>query len=60
MRDISQKTKKDWEEKRLVKDIKIYPEKKKIKSNNMVKNDIKISPKIKKKGWLSTEKHIIK
>ena len=46
--------------KRHVKGIKTYPKPKKIKSNNVFVNNIKVSPKMKNEGWLSTEKHIIK
>ena len=46
-------------QKKLVKDIKIFLKKKKKKSNNMVVNVTKISQKMKKINWLSTEKNII-
>ena len=42
-------------QKRLAKDIKVFPQKKKKKINDkMVVNDIKISLKIKNKGWFRT------
>ena len=43
-----------------LKDIKILLKKKKIKSNNKTANDIRISRKMKNKGWLSIEKNIMK
>ena len=55
MLNITNKTKKGC-----VKNIKTYPTKKRKQSDNMVANKIKISPKMKKKGWLSTEKNTIK
>ena len=42
-----------------MKDIKIFLKKKKKKSDNMVVNATKISQKMKKINWLSTEKNII-
>ena len=46
-------------QKKLVKDIKIFLEKKKKKSSNMVVNVTKISQKMKNKSLLSIEKSII-
>ena len=46
--------------KKAVKDIKIYPNKKKKISHNMVVNVTKISQKMKTISLLSIEKHIIK
>ena len=46
--------------KKLVKDIKIFPRKKKEKSKNMVVNYTKIYQKMKNKSLLSIEKTIIK
>ena len=46
-------------QKKLVKDIKIFLEKKKNKSSNMVVNVTKISQKMKNKSLLSIEKSII-
>ena len=46
-------------QKRLIKDIKILPKKKKRLSDNMVANNIKISMKMKNKGWFSIEKKVI-
>ena len=46
-------------QKKLVKDIKNFLKKKKKKINNMVVNVTKISQKMKKINWLSTEKNII-
>ena len=46
-------------QKKLVKDIKNFLKKQKKKSNNMVVNVTKISQKMKKINWLSTEKNII-
>ena len=43
-------------QKRCVKGIKTYPTKKRKQSDNMLVNKIKISLKMKKKGWFSTEK----
>ena len=43
-----------------MKDIKIFLEKKKKKGNSKVKNVTRISQKMKKIDWLSTEKNIIK
>ena len=50
-----QEIKKDYKRK-LVKDIKIFPKKKKKKSNNMVMNATKIFQKMKNKSLWSTEK----
>ena len=47
-------------QKRCVKDIKTCPTKKRKQIDNMVANEIKIYLKMKKKGWLSTEKNTIK
>ena len=43
-------------QKKLVKGIKIFLRKRKRKNENIVGNDIKISPKIQKKCWLSNGK----
>ena len=48
------KTKKGF--KKIAKGIRIFLKKKKIKSGNMVADDIKISQKMKNKGYLSIEK----
>ena len=45
--------------KKLLKDIKIFLNKKKKKSNNMIVNVKKISQKMKNKSLLSIEKNII-
>ena len=45
--------------KKLVTDIKIFLKKKKKKSDNMVANVTKISPKMIKMNWFSIEKNII-
>ena len=47
-------------QKKLMKDIKVFLKKKKIKSSIMVVNDTKISQKLKNKSLLSIEKNIIK
>ena len=51
--DIIKKIKKDCK-RNLVKDIKIFPKKKKKKSDNMVVKVAKISQKTKKINWLSS------
>ena len=51
---------KDRLHKRLVKHVKLFLKKKQKESNNMVVNAIKISRKIKNKGWLKIEKNITK
>ena len=57
--NITEITKEDYKKKkRLVKNIKVFPKKKKKKSNNMSVNDIQFSLKLKNKGWLSIEKYI--
>ena len=43
-------------QKKLVKDIKIFLKKKKKKNDDIVVNVTKISQKMKKTNWLSTEK----
>ena len=50
---------KDYEKKKLAKDIRIFLETKKKKSNNMAVNLTKISQKMKNKIWLSIEKNTI-
>ena len=45
--------------KKLIKDIKMFPKKKKKKSNNMAVNITKMSQKLKNKSLLSIEKNII-
>ena len=45
-------------QKKLLKDIKVFLEKKKKKSDNMVVNDTKIYQKMKTESWLSIEKNI--
>ena len=47
-------------QKELIKDIKVFLKKKKIKSNNMVVNDTKIYQKMKSKSLLSIKKNVIK
>ena len=47
-------------QKKLMKDIKVFLKKKKIKSSIMVVNDTKIFQKLKNKSLLSIEKNIIK
>ena len=49
-----QENKERLEQKNVVKDIKIFPQKK--KSNNMIVNVTKVSQKMKKINWLSIEK----
>ena len=44
----------------LIKDIKVFLKKKKIKSYNMVVNDTKIYQKMKSKSLLSIKKNVIK
>ena len=46
-------------QKKLLKDIKVFLEKKKKKSDNMVVNDTKIYQKMKTESWLSIEKKYI-
>ena len=54
------KENKERPQKKLLKDIKIFPRKKKKKSDNMVVNDTKVSEKMKKINWLSIEKKCYK
>ena len=42
----------------LVKGIKFLPKKKKTKNENMAVNDIRISQRMKNKGYMSIEKYI--
>ena len=51
---------KERQQKKLVKTIKIFLEKKKKKSDNMVVNVTKISQKMKNKSFLTIEKNAIK
>ena len=46
--------------KEIVKGIKSFLKKSKLKSDNMVTNDIKISQKMKNESYLSIEKNIMK
>ena len=46
-------------QKKLVKDIKVFLEKIKEKSDSMVMNDIKIYQNMKNKSWLSMKKHVM-
>ena len=45
---------------KVLKDTKVFPKKKKKKSNTMVVKDTNISQKMKNKNWLSIEKNITK
>ena len=47
-------------QKKLVKDIKLFLNKRQKKSNNMAMKDTKVSQKMKNKSWLSIEKNILK
>ena len=47
---------KERQQKKLMKDIKIFLKKKKKKSENMAVNVTKISQKMKKMNWFSTQK----
>ena len=49
---------KERPQKKLVKNIKIFLKKKKLKSNSMIVNVIKISQKMKNKSLLSIEKNV--
>ena len=51
---------KERQQKKLVKDIKVFLEIKKKKSNNMIMNNTKIYNKIKNRTLLSIEKNTIK
>ena len=56
---LSKKQRKDLK-KNLIKDTKILLKMEKIKIENVVLNDIRISQKLKSKGYLSIEKDIMK
>ena len=47
-------------QKRFMKDIKVFPKKKKKKINNMIVRDTKLSQKMKSKNWFSLENNVIK
>ena len=51
---------KERQQKKLVKDIKVFLEIKKKKSNNMIMNNTKIYNKIKNRTLLSIEKNTVK